>query len=143
MCSMPLGAIFTNSGIFTARFAAVAFSIRIAGVSFPCSSICVKYICVYGDLLFDENTSQRPFGEKLCHEFISAVLQFIRRAVPPAAGTIYNWLSGRISCPFFACTNTIHFPSGENFGKLLLIPFWLAPSIRSGVPPLPPLKGIR
>ena len=26
----------------------------------------------------EENTSQRPFGEKLCHEFIKGVLQRIR-----------------------------------------------------------------
>ena len=61
---------------------------RIAGESSPFSSMCVKNICVYGDRLFDEKTSQRPLGEKLCHEFISAVLQFISRALPPAAGTI-------------------------------------------------------
>ena len=43
--------------------------------------------------LFDENTIHRPFGEKLCHEFISGVLQFISRAFPPAAGTMYNTAS--------------------------------------------------
>jgi hypothetical protein len=43
---------------------------------------------VYGDRLLDEKTIQRLFGEKLCQEFISDVLHFMRRAVPPAAGTM-------------------------------------------------------
>ena len=43
---------------------------------------------MYGDRLFEENTSQRPFGEKLCQEFMSGVLQRIRRASPPSAGTM-------------------------------------------------------
>ena len=50
--------------------------------------MCVRYICVYGERLLDENTSQRPLGEKLCQEFMSGVLQRMRRASPPAAGTI-------------------------------------------------------
>jgi hypothetical protein len=36
----------------------------------------------------EENTNQRPLGEKLCQEFISGVLQVMRRASPPAAGTM-------------------------------------------------------
>jgi hypothetical protein len=48
---------------------------------------------VYGERLFEENTSHRPFGEKLCHEFMSGVFDRMRRASPPRAGTIYNWLS--------------------------------------------------
>ena len=39
-------------------------------------------------------------------------------------------------------TKTIHLPSGETLGKLLLIPFSEAPTMRSGVPPLPSLNGI-
>ena len=34
----------------------------------------------------EEKTSQRPLGEKLCQEFISGVLQRIRRALPPCGG---------------------------------------------------------
>src|ERR1019366_4109323 len=94
MFKRPSGGILTNSGMFTARFAAVEFSIRIAGLSLPSASRWVKNICVYGDRLFDEKTSQRPFGEKLCQEFMRRVLQFMRRAAPPAAGTMYSWLSG-------------------------------------------------
>ena len=130
MCSIPRDFMFTNSGMFTARFAAVEFSMRIAGVSLPFSSMCVKNICVYGVRLFDENTIQRPFGEKLCHEFISDVLHVISRALPPIAGTIYSLLSGRINWPLCACTNTSHLPSGEILGKLLLIKFCDAPRIR-------------
>jgi hypothetical protein len=37
-------------------------------------------------LAFDENTSQRPFDEKLCHEFIRGVLARSRLASPPPAG---------------------------------------------------------
>ncbi len=96
--------MLTNSGILTARFAAVAFSIRMAGLSLPSSSRCVRNICVYGDRLLEENTSQRPLGEKLCHEFISRVLQRISRATPPAAGTMKSRLSGRINWPLRACT---------------------------------------
>ena len=40
---------------------------------------------------------------------------------------------GRISRPFCACTKTIHLPSGEIFGKLLLMPFCEAPSNRLGL----------
>src|SRR3974390_1922787 len=119
--------MFINSGIFTARFAAVEFSTRMAGPPLPSSSMCVRNICVYGERLFDENTSQRPFGEKLCQEFISGVLQRIFRASPPDAGTIYNWLSGRISWPLRPFTKTIHLTSGEIFGKLLLMLFAEAP----------------
>ena len=50
------------------------------------ASRCVRYICVYGDRAFDENTSQWPFGEKLCQEFIRRVLARRRRGVPPADG---------------------------------------------------------
>ena len=35
---IPSEGMFTNSGIFTARFAAVEFSIKIAGLSLPWSS---------------------------------------------------------------------------------------------------------
>ena len=45
--------------------------------------------------------------------------------------------------PFLACTYTIQRPSGETFGKLLLMPLREAPTIASAVPPRPPLKGIR
>ena len=50
--------------------------------------MCVRYICVYGERLLDEKTSQRPLGEKLCQEFISGVLHFISRASPPCNGTM-------------------------------------------------------
>src|SRR5512141_1983672 len=143
MSSNPSEGMFTNSGILTARFAAVAFSIRTGGLSSPDSSMCVRNIWVYGDRLFDEKTSQRPFGEKLCQEFMSGVLQFMRRAVPPVAGTMKSFPSGRMSSPLRACTKTIQRPSGEIFGKELLIPFCEAPAIGSGVPPFPPLNGMR
>lgn len=129
--------------MFTARLAAVASSIRIAGLSSPFSSMCVRYICVYTDRPLEENTSHRPFGEKLCHEFIRGVLDRNRWAVPPLKGTMYSWLSGRIRRPLRHCTKTIHLPSGETFGKLLLMPFCPAPAMSSGVPPLPELNGIR
>ena len=58
------------------------------GVLLPSASMWVRNICVYGDRLFEENTSHRPFGEKLCHEFMSGVLQRIGCAVPPARGTM-------------------------------------------------------
>src|ERR1035441_11078825 len=111
MFMRPSGGILTNSGMFTARLAAVEFSMRIAGLSLPSASRWVKNICVYGDRLFDEKTSQRPFGEKLCHEFICEVLALILRAVPPSNGTMYSSLSGRINCPLRHFTKTIHRPS--------------------------------
>ena len=79
----------------------------------------------------------------MCHEFISDVLHFISRAVPPAKGTMYSLLSGRISKPFLFCTNTIQRPSGDTLGKSLLIPFAEAPATGTALPPLPWLKGIR
>jgi hypothetical protein len=97
---------------------------------------------VYGERALEENTSHRPFGEKLCHEFIRSVFECKRRAAPPANGTMYNWLSGRINKPFWHSTNTIQRPSGETLGKLLLLPFSEAPTIRSATPPLPSLNGI-
>ena len=118
-------------------------STRIAGLSSPFSSMWVRYIWVYGERALEEKTSHRPLGEKLCQEFISFVLECKSRAVPPANGTIYNWLSGRISKPFWHWTNTIQRPSGETLGKLLLLPFSEAPAIRSATPPLPSLNGIR
>jgi hypothetical protein len=43
---------------------------------------------VYGERALEEKTNHRPFGEKLCQEFMSGVLQRIRLACPPWAGTI-------------------------------------------------------
>src|SRR5664280_2579250 len=143
MSSIPSASMLTNSGRLTARFAAVALSIRIAGLSLPFASRWVRYICVYGDLALDENTSQRPLGEKLCHEFIRGVFDRMRRACPPSAGTIYNWLSGRMSSPLRHWTNTIHRPSGDTLGNVLLMPLREAPVIGSGLPPSPLLNGIR
>ena len=77
-----------NSGIFTARLAAVAFSIRIAGLSFPRSSMWVRYIWVYRERPLDENTSHFPLGEKLCQEFIRGVFDVSGRATPPPDGTM-------------------------------------------------------
>ncbi len=132
-----------NSGIFTARFAAVEFSIAIAGVLLPSASMCVRYRRVYTEGDFDEKTSQRPFGEKLCHEFITGRLLRRGRSTPPPTGTIYSLLSGRINRPVLLRTKTIHLPSGETLGKSLLMPFSDAPTIRSGGPPLPSLNGMR
>ena len=70
------------------------------------------------------------------------MLQFIRRAVPPSNGTMYSSLSGRINNPFLFLTNTIHLPSGDTLGKLLLIPLSLAPFTGSAAPPCPSLNGI-
>ena len=39
------------------------------------------------------------------------------RGWPPSAGMMYSWLSGWSSMKFSAWQNTIHLPSGENFGK--------------------------
>ena len=105
--------------------------------------MCVRYICVKGLGHFDEKTSHRPLGEKLWYEFMTARLQFMSLVLPPAKGTIQSLLSGRIRRPFLHCTKTIHFPSGETLGNELLIPLFEAPLIGSGLPPLPPLKGIR
>ena len=75
---------------------------------------------MYGvrDLL--EKTIQRPLGEKLCHEFISGVLQFISRGLPPSAGTMNNLPSGLNNIPFLQRVQTSHFPSGEILGNVLL-----------------------
>src|ERR1017187_8309266 len=141
MRSIPGAETFTNSGMLTARLLAVEFSMRMAGVSRPSGSICVRNICVSGERLLEENTSQRPLGEKLCQEFIRDVLHFMRRATPPLNGTIYNSLSGRISCPLRFLTKTIQRPLGDTLGKLLLMPLFDAPSMGSALPPSPPLKG--
>src|SRR5205807_10016060 len=106
-------------------------------------AMCVRYICVYGDRPLEANTSHRPLGEKLCHEFISGVFARNRCAAPPSAGTMYSWLSGRINRPLRAWTKTIQRPSGETLGKELLLPFREAPSIGSACPPRPSLKGTR
>ena len=82
-------------------------------------------------------------ARRVCQEFMSDVLAFISRALPPAKGTMYSLLSGRIKSPLRHCTKTIQRPSGETFGKLLLMPFAEAPATGSGLPPLPLLKGIR
>ena len=94
-------------------------------------------------LALEEKTIQRPFGLKLCHEFISLVLHSMRRATPPASGTIHSSLSGRSSWPFAALTNTTKRPSGVTFGKELLAPLPDAPAMGSGRPPRPPEKGMR
>src|ERR1017187_4653723 len=135
--------MLTNSGMLTARLAAVAFSIRTGGLSLPSLSMCVRYIWVYGERALEENTIQRPLGEKLCQEFISRVLHFIKRAWPPLNGTIKSRLSGRISRPLRHWTKTIQRPSGETLGKLLLKPFREAPATGSAIPPRPSLKGMR
>ena len=75
----------------------------------------------------DEKTIQRPLGEKLCHEFMSGVFDCIRRALPPLAGTMKSWLSGRINNPLRLWTKTIQRPSGDTFGKELLMPLRDAP----------------
>src|ERR1019366_4378566 len=106
------------------------------------ASMWVSINCVKGDRDFDENASHRPFGENVCHEFISDVLHFIRRALPPSNGTMYSLLSGRISNPFLFCTNTIQRPSGDTLGKLLLIPLADPPETGIALPPRPSLKGI-
>src|SRR6185437_6892130 len=42
MSSMASGGLFTNSGMLTARLAAVALSIKTGGLSLPFSSMCVR-----------------------------------------------------------------------------------------------------
>ena len=91
----------------------------------------------------EEKTIQRPLGLKLCQEFISAVLQRMRRAAPPSAGTIHSSPSGRMSCPLADLTNTMKRPSGDTLGKELLLPLPEAPSTGTGTPPLPSLNGMR
>jgi len=73
----------------------------------------------------------------------AAVLQRIGRAGPPAAGTMYKRLSGRMSSPLRHSTNTIQRPSGETLGNVLLIPFCDAPAMGSGTPPAPLRNGTR
>src|ERR1039458_5948145 len=90
--------------MLTARLAAVVFSTRIAGLSLPAASICVRYICVYGERRFEENTSQRPLGDQECQEFMGAAFERKRRAVPPCAGMMKSSLSGRIRRPVLAST---------------------------------------
>src|ERR1035438_2059832 len=90
---MKSGAMFTNSGMFTARFAAVMFSTRIAGLSLPFSSMWVRNNCVNSERPLDENASQRPLGENVCQEFIRDRLQFIRRGVAPSNLALYSSLS--------------------------------------------------
>src|SRR5215469_17387118 len=99
--------------MFTPRLAAVVLSTMIAGESFPLASMWVSMSCVYADLAFEENAIHLPFGENVCQEFINDVLQFIKRALPPPNGTMYNLLSGRIGNPLPFCTKTIHFLSGD------------------------------
>src|SRR5271166_3701145 len=117
-------------------------STRIAGLSLPSASMWVRNNCVNAERPLEENASQRPLGENVCQEFIRDRLQFMRRALPPLKGTMYKWLSGRMSSPLRFCTNTIHLPSGETLGKLLLMPFAEAPTSGSAFPPRPPLNGI-
>src|SRR5215469_16235328 len=81
--------------MLTPRLAAVVLSTMIAGESFPLASMCVSMSWVYADLAFEENAIHLPFGENVCHEFISDRLQFIRRAFPPSKGMMYSLLSGR------------------------------------------------
>jgi hypothetical protein len=66
---------------------------------------------------FEENTSQRPFEEKLCQEFIRGVFARSRRASPPSAGMMKSSLSGISSMKSLALQKTIHLPSGENLAK--------------------------
>src|SRR5260370_14400822 len=134
--------MFRSSGMLTARLAAVVLSMRIGGLSRPSLSMWVRNIRVYGDQLFEEKTSHRPLGEKLCQEFISDVLQRISRALPPCAGTMKSRLSGRISRPLRAWTKTTQRSSGDTFGDVLLMPLPDAPAIGSATPPLSALKGM-
>ena len=135
--------MFTNSGRFTARFGGFMSGTRIAGVSLPFSSMCVRKSCVYGVLRLEEKASHFPFGDHVCQEFIDGPLHLIFRASPPSAGTINSSLSGRISSPLRHWQNTIHLPSGEIFGKKLLFSLWDAPLMASASPPLPSLNGTR
>lgn len=80
--------MFTNSGMFTARLDAVAFSTRMAGVAFPSASMWVMYSCVYSDGLFEEKASQWPFGENVCQEFMTGWFDASGRASPPLNGTM-------------------------------------------------------
>src|SRR3989338_6097902 len=132
-----------NSGMLAERLSAVELGSRTGGLSSPFSSICVRKSWVYTVFCLEENTIQRPLGEKLCQEFMRAVLQRIRRGGPPSAGAIHSLLSGRISRPLRACTHTMNLPSGVTLAKLLLMPLAEAPAMGTAFPPFPPLKGMR
>src|ERR1039458_1553240 len=58
MCSSPSCGMLTNSGMLTARLAAVEFSMRMAGLSLPSSSMWVRNICVYGERLLDRKSTR-------------------------------------------------------------------------------------
>jgi len=143
MTSIKSGAMFTNSGMFTPRFAAVAFSTRIAGLSLPFSSMWVRNNCVNSERPFDENASHARSAKRV-QEFIGERLQFIRRAVPPSNGTMYSSLSGRMSRPFLFLDE--HDPlcrRAKLWGNCCSSRYRAAPSTGSGLPPLPSLNGIR
>ena len=92
---------------------------------------------------FEENAIHRPLGLKLCQEFMSDVLQRMRRASPPSTGTIHSSESGLKSCPLADFTKTMKRPSGLTFGNALLFPLSEAPAMGTGSPPRPSSKGIR
>ena len=128
--------------MFTARLAAVEFGIRIAGCrgrSRRCASE------TSGCKACWPWKRRRPpaVGREAVPGVHSPGVAPHRRAAPPAAGTIHSLLSGRISWPLRHWTNTIHLPSGETLGKVLLMPLFDAPAIGCGRPPRPPSNGIR
>ena len=135
--------MFTNSGMLTARLAAVVFSIRIAGLSLPSSSMCVRYICVYGERALEENTSQRPLGEKLCQEFMQRGVA----AHPPGCAARrrhdVQLAVGAHQQAVAALDEDDPAAVGRDLREGVAHAVSRAPAIGSGVPPRPPLNGIR
>ena len=93
--------------------------------------------------LFEENTSQRPLGEKLCQEFIRDMLASHPPRLAARRRHDVKLAVGPHQLAVAASTNTIQRPSGETLGKVLLMPLPEAPAIGSALPPLPSLKGTR
>src|ERR1039458_4555367 len=76
----------------------------------------------------------QPFARRIdllsCTSFLSCFLFLMIRR--PPRSTLF---------PYTTLFRSIHFPSGETFGKSLLMPFSEAPTMRSGRPPSPSLNG--
>ena len=138
------GGYSRTPGIFTARLAAVELSIRMAGLSLP-SLVEVRQVHLrVGRTALRGEHQPTAVGR----EAVPGVHQGrIASHTPRHAafrGHNVELAVGAHQLPV-ACISrkTIQRPSGETLGKVLLMPLWEAPSIGTGWPPLPSLKGMR